>query len=213
MNTLFKLSLALVLLGLTACSSKPPPGSGFLGDPSVYAAMKPSEKIDGVRVVRFKDPSQVVGKAYILPPVKIYLNKDGAARDISPEALNELAVYFRQQVQQQLGSKYPLTNNPGPDTRIIRLAITDADPNIPALNVLPQTLLTGAGLGGATVEMAVEDSTNGQLLAAATAERSGSRLEYTSGFSKWGHTKEVLDEFAKAIRQRIDEIESGKAQS
>ena len=198
-------------LSLCACSTqKVASGSGFLGDPSVYAALKPHPSFEGVQVVRYQDPSVLKGARFIVPPVKIYLNKEGMERNIKSEELAELAVFFRNEIDEALGDAYSITNIPGPNVKILRLAISDADPNVPLLNIHPGTVVSGVGLGGATVEMAIEDSTTGELIIAATASQPGSRYKYVSGLSKWGHTKEVLSGFAGLIRQRLDEISKGE---
>jgi hypothetical protein len=195
----------------TGCSGKRVvSNSGFLGDQTVYEALKDHPEFEGVRVVRYQDPSVLKDSAFIVPPVKIYLSKEGSEREVPPEELAELAVFFRNEVLETLQGTYQITNIPGPDTRILRLAITDADPNLPALNIHPGTVISGAGLGGATIEMSVEDSATGQVIVAALASRAGARYNYAAGLTKWGHTKAVLEDFAKLIRQRLDEISSDK---
>lgn len=202
------ISSALILFILTGCAATKVVPSGFMGDSSVYAALKDHPSLDGVQVVRYRAPETLRGGKFIVPPVKIYLSSEGQKRDIPRDDLAELAVFFHNKVFDQLSESHTITNVPGPGVYNLRLAITDADPNMPLLNVHPGTVISGAGLGGATVEMALEDSQTGELIMAATASKKGERYNYAAGLSKWGHTENVLEDFAQLIRQRIDELNS-----
>jgi hypothetical protein len=201
------------LILAAGCSGKTAPmGSGFLGDDSVYSALKPHPKYEGVMVTNYEDPSYLRGAKFIIPPAKIYLSQSGQERNIDKDDLAELAMYFRNQMISALEDKYTITHVPGPHVYTLKLALTDADPNIPLLNVHPGTVISGVGLGGATIEMAIEDSDSGKLMSAITAKRHGKRYKYIAGLTKWGHTKEVLEDFSSDVRSRLDEITADKSE-
>ena len=70
--------------------------------------------------------------------------------------------------------------------------------------MLPQTKLTGLGLGQASVEMEAVNSMTDVQLAAAIISQTGSRFSL-SGLSKWGDVEAVMKDWAKRIWLRIDE--------
>lgn len=209
-NTL-KISILLLICGtfLCGCSAKKASNSGFLGDESVYARLKDHPKFDGVKVFRISATPLAGYTAFIIPPVKVYLNAEGRKREVPENELAELAQFFRNAVHDEISSGYRVTNTPGPGVAILRIAITDADPNIQALNIHPGSLLIGGGLGGASAEVELTDSVSGNTIVAALASSRGKSYNYASGLSRWGHTEGVITEWAKVIRQRIDE-DNGK---
>lgn len=196
------LSVCLAFV-LTGCASKQPAHSGFLGDAGVYRAMKPDPELEGVQVFK-TTPYPLAGYAsFIVPPVSIYLSEQGRERGVSEEDLRDLAAKFRTAVIEALGSKYQVVDAPSPNVAILRLAITDADPNIPLMNIHPGSLLTGGGLGGATAEAELVDSVSGRRVAAFLASSKGKRYDYTAGLTKWGHTEAVLKDWASVIGERV----------
>ena len=201
--TCFALLSAAVVL--TGCAAKKSTSSGFLGDSSVYRRLSPHPTLAGVKVSRTSNAPLRDYDSFIIPPVKIYLSEQGQSRDISRSELSELAQFFRNEVHGSLKDRYRITKTSGPRTAILRLAITDADPNIALMNVHPGSLLTGGGLGGASAEFELVDSVTGQPVVRATASSKGKRYKYASGLSKWGHTKGVLSDWASIIRKRVDE--------
>lgn len=198
--------LFLIISVCGACSASKAPNSGFLGDATVYNALKPEPGLDGIWVYRAPGQTKPLGNydSYILSTVDVYLNAEGQKREISREELNELAMFFRSVMYDEISPAYKITNIPGPRVAIIRMAITDADPNIPALNIHPGSVITGAGLGGATMEAKLIDSQTGELVAALMASSKGKKYNFASGLSKWGHTKALFEDWAKLIRERID---------
>ncbi len=200
------LLIILLLVSFEGCAAKnQSPYSGFLGDQAFYSKLSKHPELEGVKVFRKNEHPLAEYDSFILPPVKIYLSEVGRSRDVTPEELNELAQFFRNSVYEALRDRYRITNVPGPGVAILRLAITDADPNLALMNVHPGSLLIGGGLGGASVEAELVDSTSGEQVAAAIASSKGKRYEYTSGLTRWGHTHALLSDWAKVIRKRVDE--------
>jgi hypothetical protein len=81
--------------------------------------------------------------------------------------------------------------------------LTDVERTTPLLNVLPQTKVTGLGLGGASMEAEALDGGSGECVAAVMQSAKGSMIDPASGLSKWGHAKEVMDGWAKRLAQRL----------
>jgi hypothetical protein len=122
--------------------------------------------------------------------------------------LRDLANYMHNAFVQAISDRYPIVSYPGPGVARVRVAITDISKGSPALNVLPQTKLSGVGLGGAAMEAEVIDSQTGEQLAAVLYKKRGNQLSF-AGVKKWGDAKAVMDAWAKTFRKRIDEAHGG----
>jgi predicted component of type VI protein secretion system len=197
-KNLFTLAAATcTVLLLVGCSASKPKKSGFL---SSYKNLEP---VDSTRM-RYIGPKVNGYSTFIIDPVEMRLyNRDNAKKSTSKDR-EHLANHLEKALQKEVGAKYKLTTTPGPDVARLRVAVTDLKPSTPALNVLPQTKLTGMGLGEASAEVELVDSQTGEQLAAAVDSETGSRFSL-SGLSKWGDVEAVMDDWAKRIRMRIDE--------
>ncbi|MDH3768718.1 MAG: DUF3313 domain-containing protein, partial [Gammaproteobacteria bacterium] len=118
----------------------------------------------------------------------------------------ELRAYVETRVGDALAKDdgYQLVDVPGPETATIRVGITDVDGSIGALNLLIYTKITGAGLGGASMEGEFVDSVTGEQIAAAVRWGSGSRI-LRAGLTHTGDAKILFNRWAKDFRQRVDE--------
>ncbi len=92
----------------------------------------------------------------------------------------------------------------------IRVAITQISETIPLLNIHPGMKLTGAGLGGASMEAEAVDSKTGKRVAAVMETESGNRLSIAAGFSQFGHAKQVMDGWIERFVKRLDAARTGK---
>ncbi len=98
---------------------------------------------------------------------------------------------------------YQIVEVVGPGTAKLRMGITGVDDTIGALNITIYTKITGAGLGGASMEGEIVDSMTGDQLGAAILWGSGSRV-LRAGFTHTGDAKIVINRWAKDLRERID---------
>jgi hypothetical protein len=81
------------------------------------------------------------------------------------------------------------------------------------LAAVPQSrMLTGAGVGGASMEFEVVDSRTGRQIAAGIETRAGSRIPFT-GLSDWGGAKAAIDNWAKRVKERLEESRGKSSQS
>jgi len=200
------LTAILAILLITGCSAKSGRvESGFLGDKSVYAALQPHPKYSDIKVYRTSPKPLAAYDRFMIPPVKIYLSEQGLKRNLNQEELAELGQFFWNEVYDALSERYSITHIPGERVAIIRLAITDADPNTALMNIRPGSMILGGGLGGAAIEAELIDSLSGKRVAAAMASSKGKRYKYAAGPSKWEHAEGVLKDWAELIRKRVDE--------
>ena len=140
-----------------------------------------------------------------IEPVSILMDPAGEAK-FTTEEIAELQQHFVTKMTEALtkDNGYEVVSGPGPGVATFRLAITEIDASIAALNITIYTKVSGAGLGGIAAEGEIVDSVTGEQLAAAIRWGSGSRV-LRAGLSKLGDAKLVIDGWAKDIRNRIDQ--------
>lgn len=191
--------LALCLSICAGCQSTPKP-VGFLSDYSRLTA-------EGSNL-RYVDKERLAGYSkFLVDPVKIHFHEGAKGRDTDSATLQRLKTALHAAIVENLSSPYSVVSQPGPGVARIRLAITDVNKDTPALNILPQTRLTGVGLGGASMEGELVDSQSGDQIAAVIQSQKGSALSL-DGYKKWSSAESVLKAWAKQFRRRLDEAKS-----
>lgn len=140
-----------------------------------------------------------------IEPVAVLIEPEGEAK-FTPEEIEELKAHFIDKMTAALtkDNGYEVVSEPGPGVASFRLAITEIDASIAALNITIYTKVSGAGLGGIAAEGEIVDSVTGEQLAAAIRWGAGSRV-MRAGLSKLGDAKLVIDKWAADIRKRIDQ--------
>lgn len=191
--------LLAVFSFISACATidEPDQTTGFLSD---YSNLE--RDADG-RWLYAESKTARYSKFHI-EPVAVLIESKGQA-EFKPAETEELKQYFVTKMTEALTKDdgYEVVSEPGPGVATFRLAITEIDASIAALNITIYTKATGAGLGGVAAEGEIVDSVTGEQLAAAIRWGSGSRV-LRAGLSKLGDAKLVIDGWAKDIRKRID---------
>ncbi len=197
----------VLLPALLAGCAKAPPHSGFLQD---YSALHQDPEDESLFWYEVPDVDWKNYKKLMIDPVVVYFHPMAKERQINPEALNELAQYFRDTVVEEVQDAYPIVDQPGPDVLRIRAAITDLIPANPVINA---TMVVAVGLpvdmGGAAMEAEFLDSQTGKPLGAVVDKKVGVPLnpeDYVVGFTKWGHAKTACDAWAELLRASLDEV-------
>jgi hypothetical protein len=187
---------------LAACSTTPPPQSGFLSD---YAALQPDRY--GRTGMLWAETKGFDWRSYrkvMLDPVVIYYHPQAGSNAIQPEELAKLAADFREVVTAELKDSYPVVSTPGPDVLRIRAAITDVVPASPALNVVTTAVaFVPLDLGGAAIEAEFLDSVTNKRMAAMIDRKRGSSLDLKGGFSELGHARAALKEWAVDLKKAL----------
>jgi Protein of unknown function (DUF3313) len=183
-------AIAGCMLFSVGCASHAPQ-TGFL---SSYQNLE----ANGSAGMKYVGPKLGQYSSFMLDPVEVHFYDGEAARNISNEDIARLESFFYDQVQQNLSASYPIVTTPGPGVGRIRIAITNLKPGTPALNVIPQTKLTGLGLGAASGEVEIIDSVSGEQIAAGIETQTGSRLSL-SGLAKWGDAEAVMKDWSQRI--------------
>jgi hypothetical protein len=192
--------LLVIVVGLAVmlggCAKKAQE-TGFL---STYKNLEPVSS----DVMRYISPEVGQYSKFIIDPITVKFYDKETAEKVEPNDVKHLEEFLYAEILKDKPEQYQIVSTPGPGVARIRIAITNLKKSEPALNVLPQTKLTGLGLGQASVEMEAVNSMTDVQLAAAIISQTGSRFSL-SGLSKWGDVEAVMKDWAKRIWLRIDE--------
>ncbi len=202
MTQLIKIISFGAILGALAagCATVQDPGqAGFLSD---YSNL---EDI-GENQLLYDSGNMGNYSKFIIEPIAMLYRQPEEKRIFDDEELEDLQAHFKTAVIEALTEDdgFQVVELAGPGTARIHLGITDVDDTIGALNISIYTKITGAGLGGAAFEGEVVDSMTGEQIAAVSRWGSGSRI-LRAGYTHTGDAKILMDRWAKAMRERIDD--------
>jgi Protein of unknown function (DUF3313) len=193
-----------LVLALSACSSDRLYKTGFLTDYSKLSRSPYKEAEKGTLLYENKKNSLGNYNKIILTRVQIRLSKTGKDRGVDRKKLKELYRYAGKQLRAELNkSGYQIVLAPGPGVLRFRGALTDVEPGIPLANIHPATVISGIGLGGASMEWELQDSETGEVIVAVIDTRKGARG--FDGFTKYGNAKDVIEKWAKIMVLRLDQ--------
>jgi hypothetical protein len=198
--------VSVVLAGICGCGPERTPQTGFLSDYSKLQVVSDSS-------YRYLD-KDAFGKntGFIVDPVAVRFHAGAKALEAKSEGkmteqdIKDLANYLHSAIIKAISDAgYKIEYRSAPGIARIRVAITDLEKTNVVLAAVPQArMLTGAGVGGAAMEAEIVDSMTGKQIAAVVETKAGSRVPFT-GLSDWGGAKSAMDEWAKRLRERLDE--------
>ena len=194
-NTLKIVFIAAVslVLTMTAACTKQAKKTGFLSD---YSRLEAKDKsLQYIDMKRLGEYSR-----FIVEPVVVR----GMDVKLDTKTRTDLANYMHNAILDAVRDPYIIVSRPSAGIARVRVAITDIEKSSPVLNIIPQTKLSGVGLGGASMEGEVIDSMSNEQIAAVNQTQKGKRLSL-AGIKKWGDAKAVMDDWAKRFRKRLDE--------
>jgi len=216
---LLALAIAIAAQTLAGCAATrgrywdKPEESGFLGD---YSQLK-------------KDPEFPAALVYVRPGVdwsrydSVMLESAGLwvseeTKNLDPEQQKMLTDVLYTKMSDALGKVFALTTEPGPNTLVVRVALTQAKGSKVALRVvttvIPQLRAAGAliGLAGdtavtvgsATLEMEVRDLVTHRRLAAAVDDRAGTKVLFAKrAYETWGDVEAACDRWSSRIAWQL----------
>ena len=195
--------LVTVLVLAAGCATmRPPEPSGFLDD---YSLLEATSEDPSLLWWERPDFNWTDYRALMIDPVAIYFDPVGQDREVSPAELAQLATEFQAAVLEVLGDDYPVVTAPGIDVLRVRCAITDVIPVRPGLNVATSLVaFVPLETGGASIEVEFVDSVTGERLAAGVDQKIGSRLNASTGFSKFGYAGDAFRTWATELRAALD---------
>jgi len=183
---------------------KPAPTSGFLGD---YSNFKPVEQ--GKPLSLEKNPNKTL-KSYskiMIDPLQVNFHAEAKGKNIPLKTLDNLLDYFHGALLKEVkDSPWILAEQPGDDVVTLRIAVTDIAPNMQILNLAVTSTASGLGTGWAAMEAEFVDSSTGERVLALTDRRKGNRAVYFRGWSRWGHTKNVFNQWAALLIKEAPDL-------
>jgi hypothetical protein len=204
-----------LLVAVPASYSEDIKYSGFFGNPSVYAMLKPGPE-GGAKLRWLKDgvdPRKY--DKFMVDSVIFYLSDQSDYKGIDPQEMKELADEFNKDIVAAFKDKYPIVAEPGPNVGRIRIAITNIKQSRPGVSAVTSVIPVGLGVSlvkkGATggwsgsgetgVEMMALDSLTNDILILAVDNR---KAEFEQRFSKWGSADDAFKLWSEMVVKFID---------
>jgi hypothetical protein len=192
-----------------------PAPTGFLG--SDYSLMTaPTEGSDQKAMLRYVNPNAKWSSynKIMIAPVTFWAGDDSK---VSAADQQSLCDYAYSTFVKELGKNFTIVDQPGPGVLKISAALTDATSATPGLRsisvVIPQARVlsaikmaatgTYAFVGSAQGAIKLNDSTSGELLAAAVDERVGGTSVKNITVFQWGDAENAINYWADLIDQRL----------
>ncbi|WP_065257370.1 DUF3313 domain-containing protein [Pseudomonas bananamidigenes] len=206
--------LLAALLSVSACSSQkvvPEMYSGFLDD---YSLLKEQRTSSGQTILSWVSPALANGRytRVYLAPSQFYPKIEPTGR-IPQSTLSGMTRYYDAALRQELGKTLALAAGPGPNTLVVRPAITRVTASTQGLRYyewLPVTLVaagvsTAAGIRDQDTEIAtevsIEDGSTGEVVAKVVRKGTGAALDNDRQVMTVDHLKGVLDGWASDLSQ------------
>jgi hypothetical protein len=184
--------------------------SGFLGD---YSQLQPAKGREGMLTFIRKGDYKGYTKVMI-DPIEVWQNPAADYKGMPAAAMVRLADGISGSFKRALEPQYQVVTSPGPDVLRVRIAltgITPVKPDVKATDFIPIKAVFTAVSGGKpnvvelSAEMEVLDASNTRV-AAAVANRKGDKALDQGEQVTWKHLEAISDYWAKAFRQRLDEL-------
>ncbi len=192
-----------ICVAMSGCAFKAAP-SGFLKD---YSTLRESDEKKNLFISTNTREDKPKYTQLMLAPVTVTFSPTAEGANFPEEDLQELTLYLETRLIKKFEEGFTITDKPGPGVLKLRTSITDVKSNKFFMNTVPNyTLLSGLGLGAAAVEAEFVDSLSDETILALKYSRKGKRRKYFKGFAKWGHTKDVLNEWVDILYKEINKV-------
>ena len=196
-------------VALAACShdtTQPDEYSGFLGD---YSRLEEGKSASGAPVLRWVDPAIDAARytSVYIEPSQLY-PKPQATEKIPQATLVGITNYYDQALKNEFSKSLTLAKGPGPNTLIIRPAITaisSSAQSLRAYEVIPIALVaaavsTASGIRDEDTSLSTEaaflDADSGKVIAQVVRKGAGAVLENSSQVMTAKDAKAVVDGWA-----------------
>ena len=219
-NTFLVRSMPVLVaqLCMMAASSAQPVDSGFFDD---YSRLAPTEATGLDYMYTRPGWEEVVRetRTVVIPQPEIFLAPDSKYKGMKPDDMKALADAIRSGMFVALADGFQIADNPGPNTIVIRVALTNMyikkKGRIPLIGYLPPAYIAGSVkrkwlndfaknilLTEAVVEMEILHSESGEILGQLVAEL-GDR-EVAEGFASWEDLQAATMVAGLRLRCRLD---------
>jgi hypothetical protein len=198
--------LALGLFAACGCATVRPSESGFLTDYSGLEAsrVKLHKRAGLKREKGTPTPAEDLARVdsfYIAPVAWLVSEHAAAGKDESTR--DRVVRAFDESLREELGKVHPVVYTPGPNSAIIRPAVTDVVRARPLSNAALTVVAVPLFNGGGAFEVEAVDAAGRQLAAISTSS-SGGALEFLSYFSRSRQACDAARRAAADFRSRIE---------
>ncbi len=211
--------LGLVLTASMAFAAQDYTRSGFLGNPSVYDALRPLEG-GGARWLK-PGVDFTKYKRFMVDSVVFFLADKADYKGIDPQDMKELCDEFNKALVAAFKDKLPIVAEPGPDVARVRFAITNVQPSRPGVSAVTSIVPVGlavslvkkgskggwVGSGETASELMILDTMTNEIVALGAIKRAA---EFDERFSKWDSAREAFRFWSERLVNAIIEVRSGK---
>lgn len=217
------IAIGLVLSLAVGCATKQTmPRSGFLTD---YSGLTQEDPMGYADWTYINDKANF--RAYdkiMIDHVVFFLKEDAEYKGFDADETKELADVFHKAIVDALADAYVITDETGPEVMRLRLAVTDLVPGKPVIGTMTTIIPVGLavdlikkgaggehiGTGEVSVEVELLDSQTGERLGAAIDHKAGAKYKVHKTVTKWGHAKDMFNQWAKNLRKRLDKLSGRK---
>lgn len=218
LRVLFGLAIGLLLIACAGPEERPaapPAPSGFLSD---YSLLQPGGEDRALLLYLNPNADFSAYDKVLLKRAKVWFTKGATKPEASMMELSRLAELFTTEVDLKLREDYEMVYEPGPGVMQIRLALTQAQESVVAIDLAPGAiphsplisastrLATGTRdfVGQAGVEGEITDSQTGEILVAAVDRRAGGKSLASWTYS-WSDVEKSFGFWANRLIQRLRE--------
>ncbi|MBW8016615.1 MAG: DUF3313 domain-containing protein [Planctomycetes bacterium] len=198
--------VAITLASLFAgCQPAPIAKTGFLSDYShlTKGSWEDWGYMNGAELAKYQ--------GFIVEPVNLHFHSyatgttDYETGRLSQQDISELTAYMHAKVSDAVAkSGNSVVYRSGPRVARIRIAITDINRSTMTSH-FPVARTTGSGVGGATIEAEILDSTTGDQIAATVEAQKGFRIPL-AGVRDWSSAKQAMDTWGNDFRKRLVDV-------
>ncbi len=203
-SVLMVVAVGLMLMQF-GCGSNAVVKTGFLTD---YSRLR-SESSTSLRYINKGALARYSN--FIVDPVEVHFHRGAKAVEhrtkgkLTQRQVTDLTNYFHAKAIKAVeNSGNRVVYRPAAGVARLRVALTDIDRST-AASLLPQAKLFGAGIGGASIEVEVIDSMTGEQIGAVVESKKGSKMPFAN-LGQWDAAKQVMDDWAKRLQKRLDEV-------
>lgn len=195
----FLLVLTLVCTA-PGCIHMHPTQSGFLAD---YSQLEPVGKKDRLLVKAVDSAALQNVDSFYIEPVA-WLADDMGQPANSNKDQEAIRNALQEALEKELGCLLPIVDEIGPQTAVVRSAVTGVRESMPIMNMILITQIVGPLFnGGASAEIEVIDQQGTQIAAQSVAYR-GHDWDIIGFFWKRQHSKSAMRRAAKQLADDLD---------
>ncbi len=203
-----RLVATLAVAALTSgCARLSMAETGFLAD---YSLLEPAPERTVAfvpdEVILYRAPGPRIVDSLLIEPVEIRPAED-AKIELSDDDRERLVNAFGNYLERNLGKSYPIVEEAGEHTAVVRAAITDVDPSSVLWNIVGIIVAVPVDMGGISGEVEIHHARTGDPLVMMKACRAGTPFLAVECFQRWGHAYHGMMKWSRELVDVLDELQ------